>query len=173
MWFAVYDTNELNAFHYWFHFIDFFFLISMFLKFITDFIPDGETEPTKDLKEISKRYLNNEFLVDFITILPLTLMFELKILYLLKTIRVINGIKMFNVGLILSNIKERSKRRREKLIKEDPAFAEDQSNDNNEITALMCTKNILRIVKLVVLLFNISYFVAMFWLLFSDVTMTY
>jgi len=145
----------------------------MCLKFITDFIPDGETEPTKDLKQIAKRYLHRGFLIDFITVLPLSLMFEIKILYLLKTLRIFNGIKLFNVQLILNNIKERSKRRREKLIKEDPAFAEDQINNNNNIESLMYTKNILRIVKLVVLLFNVCYFVAMIWLIYCDTTMLY
>ena len=34
-----------------------FFFVSMMLRFITDFVEEGGTEPVRDLKIISKRYL--------------------------------------------------------------------------------------------------------------------
>lgn len=133
LWFAVFGVDHEWSFHYYFHFTDLFFLMSMFIKFVTDYIPDGETEPEKDIKIISKRYLHDDFLIDFITLLPLSVLFEIKIFYVLKTLRMVNGVKMFNVGIILNNIKDRSKKNREKQIKINPTFAEDQMNNNNDI----------------------------------------
>lgn len=63
--------------------------------------------------------------MDFIAILPLPFFFETPLVYLLKTVRLFNGVKMFNIGIILDNIKNRAKEKRELNIKQSPTFAED------------------------------------------------
>ena len=81
----------------------------MYTKFTTDFIHDGDTVPERDLAVIAKRYLKGDFIWDLIPLLPLSMIFEhtksSKLFFILKTLRIINGIKLFKVSVILSNIK--------------------------------------------------------------------
>jgi hypothetical protein len=43
----------------------------MFLHFITDYTPEGERAPVRELSRISKRYLfSQKFLVDFFSLIP-------------------------------------------------------------------------------------------------------
>jgi hypothetical protein len=112
------------------------FLISIITKFLTDYRPDGETEHVKSLTKISSRYLHGDFLSDFIPLIPLTYIFknyfcQAKLFYIIKTVRVLNGFKLFNVGNIFQNIKVLSQTRMERLIKSDQSLAEDMDQDHN------------------------------------------
>ena len=46
------------------------FTISIIMNFFRDFIPEGETTASKDLKKIAKRYLKGDFMLDFIAWIP-------------------------------------------------------------------------------------------------------
>ena len=78
-------------------FFEVIFSISMVLKFLTDYIPHGETKPERDLFKLSQRYLYGQFILDLIPLLPLTLLFrghhhKFKLLFLLKLIRLTMGL---------------------------------------------------------------------------------
>ena len=176
LWFAVFDIDhkdeEVHHYHETFMYsTQIFFTISMYTKFVTDYIPDGETVPERHLKTIALRYLHSQdFLIDLVALFPMTLFIESKFWFAFKTIRIINGIKIFNIRTIVANIKARSTKKRELLIKHDATFAEDQINNNNKIEKLVYINYTLRIIKLIVLLFNVSFFVGMYWLMFCDLT---
>ena len=101
------------------------FLISMIVKFLTDYIPEGENKPTKDFVLIAKNYLNNGFIWDFIPLLPLNFIlntiddrnYELvRIALFIKLIRIINGLKLFNIRFLFGVIKDKQKKRVTRII---------------------------------------------------------
>ena len=52
------------------------FTISIIMNFFRDFIPEGETTSSKDLKKIAIRYLKGDFLLDFIAWIPFQFLFD-------------------------------------------------------------------------------------------------
>jgi len=55
----------------------------------------------------------------------------MKILYLSKVIRIINGFRVFNVTYIYDNVKPLAKEKLDRRIEEDPTIGEDKINDHN------------------------------------------
>jgi len=87
------------------------FAVSILSRFLTDYTPDGETEAVKSLSKISNRYIKSDFAWDLIPLLPLPIIFkgfwkEAKLLYMIKCIRIVNGLKLFNITLMLNGIKK-------------------------------------------------------------------
>ena len=52
-----------------------FFLMSMGIKFTTSFVIQGEAQVIKSHKKIAQRYINSDFLLDFIPLLPTKIIF--------------------------------------------------------------------------------------------------
>lgn len=61
----------------------------------------------------------------------------------------------------------------ENIIKYDRALAESMVADNNNINELVMTDNILKTLKLVIIIVNISYFVGFGFLILSDLQKDY
>lgn len=86
------------------------FFLSIVKKFITDYIPDGETNPVKDLGLIRERYFKQDFWVDIITWFPIVFFFDTSIenyyrlLFLIKIIRLLKGFKIFSVPLVMDRV---------------------------------------------------------------------
>ena len=59
IWLAAFEKEserEINSTGFFMIFEEVFFLVSMMLRFITDYTEEGENVPEKNLKVISKRY---------------------------------------------------------------------------------------------------------------------
>ena len=70
-WFACFGTDSKNGSPMMFTIIfETIFTISMCLKFITAYIPEGETVPVTNLKEIFYNYKETDLYRDVITWLP-------------------------------------------------------------------------------------------------------
>ena len=54
------------------------------------------------------------------------------------------------------------------MIKKDALFAEDTSQDHNNVETLLKIKYCLKTTKLILMILNISYFLGMFWLIISS-----
>ena len=89
------------------------FTVTMFLHFVTDYTPEGERVPIRELSKISKRYFfSQKFLLDFLTLIPFQILLkgqghQVKVLYLIKIIRFLNGIKFFDVDMLYRTIKSK------------------------------------------------------------------
>ena len=83
----------------------------MILRFITDYTPEGEHLPVRELSKISKRYLqSSSFIFDSITLIPFAIILrglgsQVKLFYLIKIIRFMKGLNFFDVDLLYRNIK--------------------------------------------------------------------
>jgi hypothetical protein len=79
------------------------FVVSILKNFITEYTPDGEIVPVKDIMKISERYFWNEFMGDLIPTIPMTFILDMsaskygRIFYLVKIIRLAKGLKIYNV----------------------------------------------------------------------------
>ena len=58
-------------------------------------------------------------------------------------------------------------------IEKDPLIDENTLQDNNSIDALMNFKYFLETIKLVIVIFNVSYFTGIFWIIFCDLIERY
>ena len=72
--------------------------------------------------------------------------------------------------LLLNAIKNFIKNKTNRMIKEDIIMAEDQISDHNNIDLIMKIRISLKITKLLIIIFNLSYFVGMGWLLFCEIS---
>ena len=154
---------------------EFFFLLSIVLKFTTSYVIQGETVVIKSHSKIAKRYLQDDFILDLIPLFPIQLIFlsvirNGKLFYLLKCIRVIKVAKIFDIGALFKTIQTAMKNRNQRLIEESPEVGEDFNIDHNNIKSLMFIKYVFKLVKLLLIIVNISYFSGMFFLIFCEVT---
>ena len=72
---------------------------------------------------------------------------------------------------IMNQIKALIKFKIEYDIENNPLIGEDTISDHNNIEFMMKIGNVLRILKLVMIILNTSYFVGIFFMIFAEVTM--
>jgi len=85
------------------------FLFMMIKNFLTSYVNQGEHKPVRNLHDIAMKYLKGDFIPDLIPILPLTFIFIddykfIKLLYVIKVTRVLNGFKFFDTHAIFQSL---------------------------------------------------------------------
>lgn len=83
------------------------------------------------------------------------------------------GLRLFNVPKLMDSIKKFMVNRNNLRIQMDPQFAEDIYNDNNNISTLIMTSSALKILLLVLIILNISYYLGIIWYIFCDLSNQY
>ena len=77
------------------------FAVAMLINCITEFYPDMESHPCRDLDKIVFRYLKDDFILDFVALLPLHWMFNLSnrynFLFAIKIVRLKRANELLNV----------------------------------------------------------------------------
>lgn len=149
------------------------FMLSIIKQFLTEYTPEGETIPVRDLQKIAKRYIKDGFLLDFICVLPISRMLkfmgeEARLFYLIKSIRIHKGIRIFSVPAMMKGIKNFNAYRLDNMIKKNLEVGNDKNNDRIKINMLMMISYTLRILKLVIILFNLSYFFGIAWYIYCN-----
>jgi len=61
-------------------------------------------------------------------------------------------------------------KRLEKMVKENPELANNSDIDNNNIMLILVISNLQKVIKLVVFIGLVSYFLGMFWYIFCKLT---
>ena len=82
--------------------------------------------------------------------------------------RLYNGFKIFNIPEIMKKVKFLFKKRTDELILKDKDLAENTILDNNGIKQLIIIGFLFKIGKLVITLFNISFFIGFAWFIVSE-----
>ena len=83
--------------------------------------------------------------------------------------RIVQGLKTFNVSQIMSKIKDKLQKDMKAEIEENPNFGEDIDVDHSKIKQTLYLSYILKIIRLMIIIFNISFFVGIFWLSFCKI----
>jgi hypothetical protein len=86
-------------------FLETVFLCAIAMNFLTSYTDEFTGNHIKDLSKIADRYLNNNFIFDFITIFPFSLMFRFKfsrLLILIKCLRLVNLKHALDVNTVMA-----------------------------------------------------------------------
>ena len=92
---------------------------------------------------------------------------------LIKIIRLLNGFKVFQVRNLMEVINSYYQKKLDNIIENNPELAEDTNVDNNNISFLITLNSLFRILKLVIVILNISYFLGFFWFILTDLLTEY
>ena len=71
--------------------------------------------------------------------------------------------------MIMTKIKQMMQAHLEYIVENDPDMADDQDSDQNKITLMINIGFLIKILKLVVTIANITYFFGLFWYIFCDI----
>jgi hypothetical protein len=123
----------------------------------------------RSFEKIFWNYFYGAMLFELIPLLPLP-MLNLPInmqskFYVLKTIRTLKGTKQLNVSKFMKGVKEFYKNRLIDLQKENPELANDSTVDNTKMKDIIFISLTLKTLKLILMIFNFSFFIGMGWLL--------
>lgn len=78
---------------------------------ITEFYPEGDHTPCRDIVKIAKNYLKGQFWFHFIVWIPFHYILDfssaryLKWTLAIKCARIIDGLELFNVTLIMNSVR--------------------------------------------------------------------
>ena len=118
--------------------IEMMFCFHIYVKFTTDFIPDGEQMPVKNLLRIAKKYVNSKaFNYDVIPLIPFNLFFHVsknkiyRCFYFIKLFRIIKGLEIFNVQKMMATIGQSVQTRTKQRIEKDPTVGDNVDEDFN------------------------------------------
>lgn len=120
---------------------------------------------------MSIRYLKSEFLTDLIPIIPLQIIDlggNQRFFYLIKIIRLVKGLNVYDVPEIVSKIKFFNNKEIERIIEHEKEKAEDMTLDQTNIGTISLINYFLKIFRLALLLFNTVYFIGFLWLIICD-----
>ena len=152
--------------------IEVIFLLDMGTKFLVEYREESTYHQVRDIAQISVRYIKNEFIYDLIPLVPLHTFFTFKfshLLYILKCIRMLKTFQLLDTGRFMKHVKKYYEIQLLKVC-EDPALAENRDLDQNKIMRIIMISYIFKIFKLVILIFQVSYFLGIFFYIYCDVT---
>ena len=93
-----------------------------------------------------------------------------RLFYIIKIMRLIKGLQVFDVANIMEIIKKQYQKNLDHIIANRPDLAENTLLDNNNISRLITINNVLRIFKLVLIILNISYFLGFAWFIVCELS---
>ena len=151
------------------------FAISLILNFFVEYYHDGSTIPTREMKKIAIRYLKGGFFLDFLPLIPFASFIDLKenremYFHMIKIIRLVKCEEIFNVSKLMVAYKELQKKRIETIIKNDPYKGEDVDSDLINITKLILVGQVMSMIRLILIIVNICYFMGFIQILLFDIT---
>ena len=141
-------------------------ILTNFVLSYTD-VGSGSDFPVRDVVKIAKRYFKGRFFWDLLPIIPLqdlpSTNKRSSLFYLVKLIRLQKGFEILNVPVWVSKLKVLQMEKSQELVKTEPEVANDPNLDHNKIEEIIIVTFAMKIFKLMILIFNFSYLLAMFW----------
>ena len=71
---------------------------------------------------------------------------------------------------MMNRIQQNYKKKMTELIEDDPIEAENMDKDNNKITEQIMIHFVLNVIKIIIVIINLSYFVGFLWYIYCDIT---
>lgn len=90
-----------------------------------------------------------------------------RLFYLVKVVRIHRGLQLFDIPYFMKTIKQYLSHKLSAQCEQDIFFAWNKEGESNANKILYTTFS-LKIFQLVLIVFNISYFVGMFWLILCE-----
>ena len=146
----------------------------MMIEFVLEYHDDATNTNVRDISQISMRYLKNEFLSDFIPLIPFNWIGFFKfnnsrVFFLVKCFRLKETFAILDTAKIMKHVKRFYGNKLNKVV-EDPELAENIFIDQNKIMNIIIISYLIKTIKLVILIFLVSYFLGIIFYIFCDIT---
>lgn len=146
----------------------------MMIEFVLEYHDDATNTNVRDITQISMRYLKNEFLSDFIPLIPFNWIGIFKfnnsrVFFLVKCFRLKETFAILDTAKIMKHVKRFYGNKLNKVV-EDPELAENIFIDQNKIMNIIIISYLIKTIKLVILIFLVSYFLGICFYIFCDIT---
>lgn len=167
-WFAVFGHAIPGTLSYrLMMFFEVYFIISIVFNFFLEYEVQGQTQPVRDLMKIISTYLRGWFIIDVIPCIPLQSIdmggAEIDF-YLIKNMRLYIGMSFLNVQAIMRFVNYYNcEVRLANLIKNDPVKAMNIEVEQTMMTTILVGGYIIKVVKLIFVIFTVTYYLAMLW----------
>ena len=146
------------------------FVCDLCINFLLSYTPEhssNKKDTERDIFKIWMHYLHGSFYLDIIPLIPFQALTMKRgrntLFYLIKMIRLYNGFEIFDVPKLLDKVKKFYRENAQDLINRYPLKANDTHEDHNKVEDLLRIGYCLKISKLVIVIGNFSYLLAMFW----------
>ena len=147
-----------------------YFLFNIVFTFFVEYDVDGQILPERNLPNIARNYLRNGFLIEVLPTLPLQFLplgGDENRLYIIKLVRIVNGISLLDASKIYEGLTVYNMRRIKNLIENDDFRANLMDYDQIYLRYLMMFKYFVSTCKLIVTIMSLSYFLGVIWFIFS------
>ena len=122
-WYTVFESPEIGSvmFDAMITF-ELYFLFNIVFTFFVEYDVDGQILPERNLPNIARNYLRNGFLIEVLPTLPLQFLplgGDENRLYIIKLVRIVNGISLLDASKIYEGLTVYNMRRIKNLIEND------------------------------------------------------
>jgi len=155
------------------------FAVDMITKFLLEYTDDFNNHLIRDLSMISMRYLKSGFIFDLLPLIPINWVLHFKyshIFYIIKVIRLLDTFELLDTSRFMSHVKKFYESRLKKVC-EIEHLANNIELDQNKIMTVIMISYIFKTFKLVIIIFQVSYFLGIFFYIYSyiakDITEIY
>ena len=147
-----------------------------------EYTPDNTTQKIRNHFQIATKYIKGRFFLHLLCLIPFNLIFmlkdvedkpNLKFFFLIKILRLYEGMEIFNESEIKTYVKQLLAIRLKRIIEHKPHLANDQTSDNSKISALIIIKHVIKTIKMLILILTLSYFIGIFWLMLCELEYKY
>jgi len=139
------------------------------LQFFLSFDDGKSPKPQTNLTKIFNNYFYGSFIYDFIPLIPFQLIEMYRnrncLFYLVKVMRLWQGFKLLDVPKLMGIFKSIHNKQKKLLMDMNPKMGDDIFQDHNKVEQLLFIGYFIKTFKLVIIIFNFSYFFAIFWII--------
>lgn len=148
------------------------FLLDLGFEFILEYTDEATNLPVRDIATISLRYLKGGFIEDVIPLIPWNWFVKFKysrIFFLIKCFRLKETFDLLDTGKFMKQVKKIFEKKLDKIC-EDPDLANNINMDQNKIMTIILFGYLFKTLKLVIVIFMVSYFLGIVFYIFCDIT---
>jgi hypothetical protein len=172
-----YSEKDIRVFDNIQGMIEGMFLVDMCIEFVLEFHDDITNTNVRDITQISMRYLKNEFASDFIPLIPFNWIgifrFQnCRVFFLIKCYRLKETFDLLDTAKIMKHVKRFYGNKLNKVV-EDPELAENIDIDQNKIMTIIFISYCFKILRLIILIILVSYFLGIVFYIYCDITRSF
>lgn len=148
------------------------FLVDLGFEFILEYTDEATNMPVRDIATISLRYLKGGFIEDAIPLIPWNWFVKFKysrIFFLIKCFRLKETFDLLDTGKFMKQVKRIFEKKLDKIC-DDPELANNINMDQNKIMTIILFGYLFKTLKLVIVIFMVSYFLGIVFYIFCDIT---
>lgn len=174
---ACFGFPEGKGFFIIYYVMESMFAIDTLLLFFTQYQDEEDNKPVRDIKSIALKHIKSDFIFDALATFPFHIVLlsrfddenikdRIQLLFLLKMIRFRKMMSLFETKNFQDFIKSLFKTRLQQII-QNKQMNTNQTVDNNMILLQIKIMYIFRVLRLIIIILILSYFLGTLWLLIS------